>query len=216
MQDEENLYWILAKISALSCLIPFLIGLICIKKIKTLVWPVFILICFSVLTETLNYVTMKMEMKNEFIYHIFTILEFSSIMFFYVMFLKPFVHKWIILGMIPLFLIVAYIDFRINGLDEMNSFAVSIESIFLSVFSLISFFIVMQKMLYANILATSFFWINTGILLYFSGNFLLFLFSKYLYISKEANFEGMYAIHSFVNISYNLLISIGFWKTRAQ
>jgi hypothetical protein len=70
----------------------------------------------------------------------------------------------------------------------------------------------MKRLMYPNLLNTSFFWINIAILIYFAGNLFLFLFSNHLQKNNWEQYLAVYNIHSVTNIMYYILISIGFWK----
>lgn len=96
----------------------------------------------------------------------------------------------------------------------MNNFSTSLEAILLSLFALFSFLFVMRKLIFENILSEPFFWINSGVLFYFSGNLLAFTFSNYVYTHQQPYYNTLWAIPRFLNIFFNILICIGFWKTR--
>lgn len=213
--DYENFYKMLGKISASSSLISLLASFMVLKRIKGPIFPFFILIIISVIMEGIGYICVKKGINNLYSFHIFTVIEFSLMTLFYVLFFKPYYKRsyWMI-GLIPLFLIAAVIDYRINGPNEMNNFSVSVEAIVLSFIALLAFFFVMRRMIYDKLLDTSFFWINTAVLLYFSGNLLFFISSNYLHANEQANYLAMWTIHSFMNIFYNILISVGFWKAQ--
>jgi hypothetical protein len=213
---SEEFYRDLGKVSALSSIIPLLALPFVFRKVQLFLIPIACLILISVSIDVTNYIRFEEGKNNLDLFHIFTIVEFTLITVYYSLFFRPYIKSLYLLIMVPVFLVVAFIDYRINGLNAIDNFSTSVESILLSLFALSAFFIVMQKMLFESILDTTFFWVNTGILIYFSGNLFLFVFSNYLNASPEANALAMWTIHSFLNILYNLLISIGFWKTQTQ
>ena len=98
----------------------------------------------------------------------------------------------------------------------MDNFSASVEAILLSVYALVSFLFIMRKLLFENILSEPFFWINSGVLFYFSGSLLVFAFSNYFLTFEPSNQYVLWSIPQFLNIFYNILICIGFWKARAQ
>ncbi len=97
----------------------------------------------------------------------------------------------------------------------MDNFATSTESIILSLYALGSFLFVMRKLIFNNLLSEPFFWINSGVLFYFSGNLLVYVFSNYLVSSGLYNDSHIWSITPILSIFFNILLSIGFWKTRA-
>ncbi|PWL30232.1 hypothetical protein [uncultured Roseivirga sp.] len=53
------------------------------------------------------------------------------------------------------------------------------------------------------------FWINVGLLTYFSGAFFTFVLSKYILTD-----EPLWILHNISNILKNILIAIGLWKVK--
>ncbi|MES2394909.1 MAG: hypothetical protein V4549_02850 [Bacteroidota bacterium] len=212
----NSFYDYLDSISILFSVLTFIVGLLCIKSIKGYLVPLFLIVLVSFITEIISVVYASSNINNFYIFHLFTILEFILISFFYILFFKKYLRPVFLLLPIPVFLIVAFIDYRINGLNSMDSLSASVEAILLSVYALVSFFFVMQKLLFENILSEPFFWINFGILFYFSGGLLIFAFSNYFLAFEPLNQNALWSIPQFLNIFYNILISIGFWKARAK
>ena len=114
--------------------------------------------------------------------------------------------------LLPLFYLITFIDYKVNGIKEMDNFSSTVEASFFIIASLLSFFFIIRHLIFENIIAMPFFWINSAILIYFSGIMLLYVFSK-AFNKEEYNFLYGF-INSPLNIIYNSLISIGFWKSR--
>lgn len=214
--DTHYLYYYLGYISTLFSTLSFIVGLLCIKSINRYLVPIFLIVFVSFVTDIINVVLVRSNINNHFIFHFYTVIEFILISFFYILFLKKYLSPVFLLLPIPVFLIVAFIDYRINGLNSMDSLSASVEAILLSMYALFSFFFVMRKLLFENILSEPFFWINSGILFYFSGGLLVFAFSNYFLAFEPLNQNALWSIPQFLNIFYNILISIGFWKARAK
>jgi hypothetical protein len=60
------------------------------------------------------------------------------------------------------------------------------------------------------------FWANTGFLIYFSGNVLLFAFSNFILDYDKSLNLYVWAFHGLLSGLLYLLISIGLWKVPAQ
>lgn len=214
--DTHYLYYYLGYISTLFSTLSFIVGLLCIKSINRYLVPIFLIVSVSFVTEIINVVLVRLNINNHFIFHFYTVIEFILISFFYLLFFREYSRQQYFLLPIPLFLIIAFIDYKINGLNSMDNFSSSVGAVFLSLYALFSFLFVMRKLLFENILSAPFFWINSGILFYFSGNLLVFAFSNYVFAKEESIGNALWSIPQFLNIFYNILISIGFWKTRAK
>lgn len=176
---------------------------------------VFWLLIISLGIEIITLILMKRNINTLGIFNCFTILEFVFLSFFYSNFTnsvkKTYFNKIVLL----VFLLIALIDlFFINGFKRVNTLTVSIESITLIVYSLISFYLIMSRMLFDKLLDAPFFWINIAVLFYFSGSLFLFLFGNYLISQGNKTYMEMYKIHTFVNAVWYLFISIGFWKVK--
>lgn len=154
------------------------------------------------------------RVNNLFLQDIYNPIEFVLFTLFYKSFFDS-LHKTIIhYILIGTFICIALFDsFFLNDFFTINNFSDSIEAIIFILYSLTAFFFIMKNLIYDNILNTSFFWINTAILIYFSGNLFLFLFSNYLQQNELEQYITVYNIHSITNIIYYILISIGFWKS---
>lgn len=214
--DTHFLYYYLGYISTLFSTLSFIVGLLCIKSINRYLVPIFLIVSVSFVTEIINVVYASSNINNFYIFHLFTILEFILISFFYILFFKKYLRPVFLLLPIPVFLIVAFIDYRINGVDSMDSLSASVEALLLSMYALFSFLFVMRKLLFESLLSEPFFWINSGVLFYFSGGLLVFAFSNYFLATELSNHSALWSIPQLLNILYNILISIGFWKTRAK
>lgn len=214
--DTQYLYYYLGYISTLFSTLSFIVGLLCIKSINRYLVPIFLIVSVSFVTEIINVVLVRSNINNLFIFHFYTVIEFILISFFYLLFFKKYLNANYLLLPIPVFLIVTFIDYKINGLNSMDNFSASIEAVILSIYSLVSFLFVMRKLLFENILSAPFFWINSGVLFYFSGGLLVFAFSNYFLATELSNHSALWSIPQLLNILYNILISIGFWKARAK
>lgn len=94
----------------------------------------------------------------------------------------------------------------IQGILTYPSLANTVQSIILIIFSLLYFYQIFAKQEYVHIEKQALFWINSGVLIYFSINIFLFmLFNRII----EQQIEGFYAIHSVTNIFSNVLYTIG-------
>lgn len=214
--DTKLLDWF-TYISMAFSMLSLFSGLVCIKTIKGYLVPLFLIVFISAIVEIISWVIVNSGENNLPIFHIYTGIEFSLIFVFYMLFYKHYFKLKILYLILPVFYVVTYIDYKVNGLNEMDSFSVTVESTFFIVLSLLSFFFIIRHLIFENILNMPFFWINSGILIYFSGNILLFIFSNSFIKSEITTFFMLWAIiHSLLNIIYNGLICIGFWKSRIK
>lgn len=209
-----NLYGYIEIISAGIMSIPLLILILCRKSISLDLAPIAILLIISIFTELINFAFVFNGKNNFLILRIYTVFEVFLLLSFYFLFFKRPNKIPIYLLLFVVFIVIEYIDLEINGLSSFDNFSTSYESLLFSSLAIWSFIYLIKQSLYKEPVKTPFFWTNTAILLYFGGNFILFVFNNYLLQHKSSGHLAMWVIHSFLNISYYCLIAIAFWKTR--
>ena len=214
--DSVTFYNCLGYIAPIFSIPPLIAGLLRIKSIKGYLVPLFLYVSVSFVTEIINFVLTKSNINNMIVFHFFTIIEFILISIFYLLFFKKYLKPVYLLIPIPVFVILAFFDYKINSFNTMDDFTASIGAILLSLYALFSFFFMMRKLIFENILTEPFFWINSGVLFYFSGNLLVFAFYNYICTYQRSYSEAVWAIPQFLTIFFNILISIGFWKAKAS
>lgn len=208
---------VLQYFSSLFVVIPLIIGIIRKTYLYKTTLTIFILLAVTFFIEIVNIFCSLRGINNMFIFDLFTPVEFILFALFYKSFFDTITKSYIHYIIIVLFLVTAAFDtFFINDLLTINNFSDSIECIVFILYSLIAFFFIMKRLMYENLLNTSFFWINIAILIYFAGNLFLFLFSSHLQQNDHAQYLALYNIHSVTNILYYILISIGFWKAAVK
>ena len=204
---------LLQYLSAAFVIVPLILGILKKSYLNRGISLVFLLLIISFFLEIVNIWCGLNGVNNMLVFSIYTTVEFILFALFYKNFYdsikKSFIHYLLII----LFSCVATLDmFFINDYMTVNNFSSSLESIIFILYSLLAFFFIMKRLMFQNLLNTSFFWINIAILIYFAGNLFLFLFSNHLQKNDQAQYLAVYNIHSVTNIIYYILISIGFWK----
>lgn len=209
--------WLLDFISTNISALPFLVALIYFKKIKAYLIPVFVLIIVNVSVEVLINIYIEIGRNANVVLHVFTIVEFCLLSCFFALFFKKYFSPIIIYSLIPLFCILSYVDYKINGLNSTDNFSLSVESFILVVYTLFFFYYVLKNLIFDDLLAQPVFWICTAVLFYFSGNFVLFVFGNYMARVDLNKYIILRAIiHTFFNVLYNVFLSLGFWKARIK
>lgn len=83
-----------------------------------------------------------------------------------------------------------------------------------TIYALVFFFRVMKNPPAVHIYYTPMFWINIGMLLYFTGNLFLFMMEYYLVQVMKNDLTSFWLFHNLMGILANILFAIGFWQTR--
>jgi hypothetical protein len=206
----------LAYCSSFSALLPVLPLFINRKSLGFQLYPIAYLILLGVFVEGVNIIMAYKGLNNNFLIGLFSFFEITLITFFYKRFFDDFFRTNMYWFLLAGFVIIGLVEaFFINDFYTMNITA-SVEALMGICYSLFAFYLIMKNLVFDQLLRTPFFWINTAILLYFSGTLFLFLFTTYLAKYDVKDYGPLYAIHSVVNITYYILISIGFWKAQAK
>lgn len=147
--------------------------------------------------------------------NVYIIISFLLLGFYYFIILEKFVKKGIILFLILGFevLFIFNLVFIQSWLEYPTIFS-SIRNILLVAFSIIYFYKIMIEENIKNLWKEARIWINTGVLLYFSGIlFSTVLFNFILEYSREfSKLTLMY--FSILNVLFYIFIAVGFWKAK--
>lgn len=220
MRENGSFIGLLYDASWAFAFLPFFIALITIKfwaKYRFFT-PLFSLLAVALLIEILQGIKVGNYIRMYYVASFYTIVEFILITIFYASFFKKYFHPWPFYLAIPVLFISVFFDYSIDGLKKLDGFSMSVECIVMIGFSMFFFYYVLKHLLIEDKLINSpVFWINTAILLYFSGNLFMFSFNNYLTQADPAKRYILWGtIHSFFNIMFNLFIAIGFWKTKTK
>ncbi len=174
------------------------------------------LVIISIVTELASKIMVLKGVNNFGYLHFYTMLEFTMINLVYVSLLKRYYNFITFYLVNVVFLVITFIDIKINGLNSMDDMSMTIESIILMSYSILWFGTIFKRLVYENLLDNTAFWVNSAILVYFSGNLSLFVSTNYLInYFPNRHYELWATIHSFFNITYNILLSVGFWKIKS-
>lgn len=212
----ENLFNTLSSISFYSLFLPLLVAVFNARYAPKYLVPYQILIVVAALTDFSNYVFVSAGINNYLVLRAYTFIEITLIIFFYWAFFRQYHNAVFLLIILPVYFMVAAIDYSINGPVNFDNYATAFEALTFALISLWSFYYMIKHMIFESITGAPFFWFNTAILLYFGGNLILFVFDNYLLRFQTSSHHALWAIHSVLNIIYNIVLATGFWKTRNQ
>lgn len=199
----------------LPILIASVTGAVKFKKLAPTLKLLSILIFFALVVESISRILWLYKISNLFLWPVYVCVEFAFLIWIYDMELQiNFLHKikiWLIL----LFtLYVSYktlqVSSRINLIDNSGRLLESVV--------LISIILVYYYKLYSNqptsrLWALPMFCVSTGLLLFFAGNFFIFLFINFiLQYSQKLNYQ-IWIIHASLNCVLYLIYTFALWKS---
>jgi hypothetical protein len=200
-------------VSSATVVVPIGIGIYRKAFLSKTDHVIFYLLLVSLFVESVSAVLAVNTINNMWLYHIYTVLEFTLLTYFYSRYMKDSSWSLILICAYVLFLMVAAFESYSLGPKDLDNISTALESILIFVYALATYGRMMKQLEHTNLLSTSLFWINTAIFSYFSVCFFLFIFSNYLLKDSVNIHLEMWGIHSVINIVFYSLISIGFWKT---
>ncbi len=178
-----------------------------------------IFICVSSCFDLYSLITAKYGINNLAALHVYTIIEYSFIAYFFstLKLLKKI--QGIILISIVLFSFGSlYHSFFIADISHFNNISRTTECILLfmiGAYYSIEFYI-QEPDDYPSLIRYPYFWVSTGVILYFGGNIVNFAMYQLLTASpSEGKSLDYWDIHSLFNITTNIFYFIAFiWSPR--
>ena len=157
--------------------------------------------------------------NNYWVLHIYSPLRVLVLSMFYYVVFKNVKLKKTALACCLAFLIysITYSVFSQTDYTVYSDHARAISSLLMIILSILWIIELFSKAEIRRIETAPAFYINSAILLYFSVNLFVFIFSEYLLQHQNSNFIYAWSIHSVVYILFNILIFVAYlmqWKTR--
>ena len=199
----------LVYLTYLAELFPFILFLIFFKKIKSTDIRVFFLYTFVLALSICISIYLKFYLKDGssrlILNRIFLVLEFIFLSIFYNYSITNKYKMWIFFPSTIIFIILSIQDYLVSFSSNFSFIPLVIECLFFLLVIVYFFYEKIQHSISTPIYTSPVFWISVGFLIYFSGNFFLFLFSNSMY--KDENFKTQYTlIYSIVTIFKNIFL----------
>lgn len=151
------------------------------------------------------------------ILHLYTVLEFNLIALFYFSFFGYFYNRRLVPSLMVFFTGFAVLNsLFIQKITEFNTYSRGLEALLVIIFSLLCFYKLLIELSSKNPTQQPIFWINTGFLLYFAGNLVLFILSNVILKENKAFNYMSWGLHSCLIALLYILIGIGLWNSPHQ
>lgn len=159
------------------------------------------------------------EANNNLLVHLFTLLEFIFLSFFYFKIIKkPAFFQTLLKVLAPI--VVIYIignTLFVQGIDQINSYSETVENVLIISFAIFYFYRVLLEPDPLRIRGQALNLINSGLILYLSGSLFIFMFSPYILKSAPEAYIPFFIFNSLLNLISKILfliamIKIGFSK----
>lgn len=194
-----------------SILLPFAIG---VKEYDRLGKPVrifFLLIAVGVLTEGGMVSLALAGVRNLYFLHFYSLCELIILSWFYYTVVHfDFSKKYILAAALVVAAISVMYALRGNNIHDFNALPRALESLVVVSFGAWLYY-EMSVSDGPDPLHSDLFYINAGVLFYFTSSFIVFAFAKY--VGQGDHLRSMYIAHSIVNAFCNIIYLIGIWKS---
>jgi len=197
--------WVEAYLALFLYIILLIIGLIRFKSLSKELKLFLFFIIFIILTDLTLFFLAAKRINNLWLIHFYTLFEFIILSFLFSYWQKT---KYVIYGLrfsifiFALIWIVAKIV--LENFSRFDNFTASFSSIILMCFAIITLINLIKEPTF-NILREPKFWVSSGILIYFGGNFFSFALSTVITV---------WSLHDVINIIANLFYAGGFLSSR--
>jgi hypothetical protein len=195
--------------------LPLIIGGIYYRKLNKSHKFIYWFIVLGTLTEiTSKFLRKLLDIKNNMpLGHFYIVASFFLVAFFYFYELKGFVSKKVITGVIVFYALFAVFNILFfQSYLAYPSIPGAVSSLFLVSFSILLYAHIMKEGKIQILSQSSIIWINTAILLYYSGNFFFYiLFNIILSYSRDFLIKTLNFFALLILVFY-FLIGIGLYK----
>ncbi len=199
--------------AAFTVVVPLALGLLGYGKLSPALKYFVYLLAFTLFTEVTGLVLSRIELKNLWLYNTYTAVEYTLLIMMFTSLLEGNRLRRILLWSIPVFVVIwGLASFLLTVSDKFHSIFLSIESV---VFVFLAVMTLVKEMRDSSVLLVDnpVFWVASGVLVYFAGNLLVFTFIDQLLEDKEVGMLSAWVIHAAMNVSKNIMYSIGFLST---
>ncbi len=207
----DSLKIIFFKYAPWIIVVPFFLSIKNYKKDRTeALKPIILYLLLSICTQIISLWLWTNSINNLPVLHVYTVLEFYVLMWFYFIVFKHKIANKIILISTILFTLFAIVDsLLIENIFTFNTLSRSIEALLIIAMGLAYFIHTLtNENTTPSLHSRSIKYINTGLFIYFSGSIVLFTFSNYINILAQPLVLNIWSIHTLLLILFYSIITI--------
>lgn len=197
----------------LSCFVPITFCLIyfrpCWNNYRILFYYSLIILFFDLLSSFFA----AFSKNNHIIILTFFIFEAIFLVKFYLEIIN---HKKIhkIFQILAAVTILAVLINIFDGTQLVNDYSISIQSICFITISMISYYWILSSSLTLILSKSVLFWVTTGVFIYFSGIFFVYMFISTLLSDQSKNMSDLFIIANILIVIYRIFLAIGISQTK--
>ncbi|MCK8522067.1 hypothetical protein M0D21_10840 [Aquimarina sp. D1M17] len=209
---SKTLFNILGDISSFIALLPLLVAAFKFKSLNNVQQKLLYILIVILIVESISTILWYQKINNLPVYHFYTVIEFLLIMNIYVGELSQVYSKQLFVYLSIIFTVFAVINtIFFQNLFTFNSNVTTALGVIVVLFALSYFYKLLKEVKYSSLETNPMFWINSGFLIYFSSNLMLFFINNNLFKeSTEASYL-VWGLHAVVNIILIIFYTIAVW-----
>jgi hypothetical protein len=199
--------------ASLSVIAPLVIGLKHFRTYGNDLRALTVFLLFAGITELTSYLLWSRSMNNLPLLHVYTVIEFIMLSYIYRIHISSVLPRKFIEVTCLLFVCFAiYNSIFIQSVYQFNSYARGIEFIFILFYSIAYVYTLFTRNDTSPLKRTSMFWLNTGVLLYYTTSFFVFLLSNnmLMHLPKTA-IQVSWAFHGIFLLIFHIFLSVALW-----
>lgn len=189
----------------------FLVCILLYKTLKKSELRYFLpFLLLTLIVELVGYWFTLNDIRNYTMFNIFTTLEFVFYAFLFYNHLRTSIYRKLTLGFIPFYILMVFLNIRfVQGSQTFHSYTFLLGSFFIVLFCCLFFYeSVLPEHLDNPLTKQPFFWVCTGLLLFYLGSVIINALFEYLQ-SFDMQAEGK-KIYGIINQSLNVVLYSAF------
>ncbi|PKV48576.1 hypothetical protein ATE84_0576 [Aquimarina sp. MAR_2010_214] len=209
---SKELFDVLRLISSFIVTIPLLLSVYKFKSLNRIQVKLVYLLLGVLTVEVISNILWYKKINNMPLYHFFTVIHFLLIVNIYKMALSQIFSKYFFTILSIGFAIFAVINtVFLQGLMTFNSNTTTLLGALVIFFSLGYFYALLKEVKYSALETNPMFWINSGFLIYFSSNLILFFMNNTLFKGITTASYILWGLHAVINIVLTIFYTIAIW-----
>lgn len=186
-----------AFIASSSLIIPVICGLFLYRNLNKVLRGALLYLMVALLFQVVSSLLVTYNVNNLPVLHLYTVVRFGFLSWIFIQLLDSSFLKRVIFANV-FFLLFFSIgnSWLFQSLFEFNTNTLTIEGILLIIYSVLYLFQILRQLKIREVEKHFSFWLVSGILYYFAGNFFLFNLSNFLLEIEPFKFSEYWHIHS--------------------
>lgn len=199
-------------LALISFLIPLIPGWILFRRLSGEFRLLIFILTIVFILSYLGYYSSRHDIHNLVLYNLLYSLQFYLYSFLFGKLLTSNFSKWFIRIVVVLFSTYFLVNIRslIFPHNVYNSYIPAFMSLSLILYCILFFNSQLGNLQTTFIYKTPWFWVVTGLLLYFSGSFLILLVTYYFMVSEKAFIANLWNLLFVLEIIKSILLGVGF------